>query len=100
MAKIEPSMMFEPGSRVTAHRRLEFGSWVSAPGRLGEVVAEATADEDGRVVLEGFEPLRPVWLCGRPLQGDEVMVVGAFSEAGTPVVSEPLELARDLEGEG
>jgi hypothetical protein len=81
MAKIKPTVVWEPGSRVTAHRRLEFGSRVPAPGRLGEVIAEATADDYGRVVLDGFEPLQPLWLLGKPLQADEVAVIGAFSEA-------------------
>jgi len=99
MAKIESSITWAPGGTVSAHRRLEFGSRPPAPTELGEIIAEAVADDDGRVTLDGFEPLQAVWLCGRPLQADEVMVVGAFSEAeDTGAVSEPLLIARNLEG--
>jgi hypothetical protein len=97
MARIRSSVTWEPGSRVTAHGRLEFAQAMPAPGELGEPIAEAVADDDGRVVLDGFDPLQPVWLCGYPLQSDGVTVIGAFAEASDRVVSE-LVLARDVEG--
>ncbi len=66
---------------MTAHERLEFTQAMPAPAELGEPISEAVADDDGRVVLDGFEPLQPLWLLGKPLQADEAAVIGAFSEA-------------------
>jgi hypothetical protein len=81
MAEIKPSMPFEPGSRVSAHFRLEHQSSIPEPDRLGPPLAEAFADDDGRAVLEGLKPLQAAWLRGVPLQGEGPAVIGAFAEA-------------------
>jgi hypothetical protein len=104
MARCKLSQAWAPRTVVRAYRR--------GPGDVepaGEPIGEAVADDDGLATFEGLEPGEAIFAVGETPQFGELAVeataepwvertVTIREEPRAPVVSEPLVLARDVEG--